>query len=477
MITKGSQWRRWEPHIHTPGTVLNDQFRDKDPWNEYLAAMEALTPSIEALAVTDYYVTDNYEEVLRYKELDRLPNVKLIFPNIELRLDIAAKSGFVNIHLLVCPDDKDHLNQINRILSRLQFQAYDDRFNCSKNDLITLGKKADPSIIDDSTALSHGATQFKVNFDQLRKVINESKWAKKNILIAVAGNSGDGTSGVRQAADKTVRQEIERFAHIIFSSSVAQRDFWLGHGQVTGDALRERYNGFKPCLHGSDSHSFGSVGKPTGNRYSWIKGELAFDSLRQACIDPNGRAFVGEKPPTSAMPSQVISHVAINDATWCETPHIPLNSGLVAIIGSRGSGKTALADIIAAGCDSISPDTWQAKESNSASFLARARQLINNESVKLQWGGGGDTSRALDGHDSNHHLSFPRARYLSQQFVEELCSSTGISDGLIEEVERVILEAHPVDDREGAIDFTEFRDLKTSRFKQARKREVEAIVN
>ncbi len=55
-------------------------------------------------------------------------------------------------------------------------------------------------------------------FDQLRKVIDESEWAKKNILIAVAGGAGDGTSGVRQAADAIVRQEIEKFAHIIFSA-------------------------------------------------------------------------------------------------------------------------------------------------------------------------------------------------------------------------------------------------------------------
>jgi hypothetical protein len=34
---------------------------------------------------------------------------------------------------------------------------------------------------------------LKINFDQLRKVIHESEWAKKNILIAVVGGPGDGT--------------------------------------------------------------------------------------------------------------------------------------------------------------------------------------------------------------------------------------------------------------------------------------------
>lgn len=35
--------------------------------------------------------------------------MKLLFPNIELRLDVKAKSGFVNLHLLVCPDDPNHV--------------------------------------------------------------------------------------------------------------------------------------------------------------------------------------------------------------------------------------------------------------------------------------------------------------------------------------------------------------------------------
>jgi hypothetical protein len=38
---------------------------------------------------------------MRRKQAGRLPNVQLIFPNVELRLDIAAKTGFVNLHLLV----------------------------------------------------------------------------------------------------------------------------------------------------------------------------------------------------------------------------------------------------------------------------------------------------------------------------------------------------------------------------------------
>jgi hypothetical protein len=475
LINRGSEWHRWEPHIHAPGTILNNQFGAADPWEVYLSTLEGLTPKIEAIGLTDYYVTDTYEKLLEYKAKGRLPGVQLIFPNIELRLDVGAKSGFVNAHLLVSPEESDHLSEVKRILSRLQFHAFNDRFDCTREELIRLGKKADTSIIDDRPALRHGATQFKVNFDQLRKVIQESEWAKNNVLIAVAGAAGDGTSGVCQASDATIRQEIEKFAHIIFSSSPAQREFWIGQRAATIENLRSRYDGCKPCLHGSDSHDQNSVGQPVDNRFSWIKGALEFDALRQACIDPEGRANVGEQPPSSAMPSQVIAQIKIDDADWATTPDIPLNPGLVAIIGARGSGKTALADVIAAGCDAILPASWDADENVSPSFLTRARKLIGDAKATLTWGSGTTVTRALDGRDSNDETSFPRARYLSQQFVEELCSARDISDGLIDEIERVIFESHSQGNQQWALDFAELRDQQTSRFRQARIREAEAI--
>ncbi len=149
MVTRGSVWHRWEPHIHGPGTVLNNQFGGTDPWDSYLTALESAEPTIEALAVTDYYTTDTYEEAVRRKDAGRLPNVKLLFPNIEVRLDVAAKSGFVNLHLLVSPEDPNHVGEIRRFLSRLHFVAHGDTFDCTSDDLIRLGKAADPPKTED----------------------------------------------------------------------------------------------------------------------------------------------------------------------------------------------------------------------------------------------------------------------------------------------------------------------------------------
>lgn len=476
MLSRGSEWRRWEPHIHAPGTVMNNQFTGTTAWDDYLTALEQATPVIEAIAVTDYYVTDTYEEVLRHKAAGRLPRARLVFPNVELRLDVATtKGGFVNLHLFVSPEDSNHIEELRRLLSRLQFNVMQDRFDCTKADLIRLGKKADSSITDDRVALAFGANQFKVNFQRLREVFSESGWAKKNILIAVAGGATDGTSGVREAADRTIRREIEGFAHVIFASSPAQREFWLGQRDLGLDEMRAQYGGLKPCLHGSDAHKLDDVASPFGDRFSWIKGGLEFDSLRQACIDPGGRAHVGAEPPTSATPSQVVSQVEILDAPWMTTPIIPLNPGLVAIIGARGSGKTALADMIAAGCDSISDEAWNAGEWANPSFLVRARPLVGDGKVKVIWATGEPSVRALDGSDANGPFSYERVRYLSQQFVEELCSSSGLTDGLLREIERVIFEAHPDDARDGTLDFAELLEHRASRHRLARDREAEAV--
>lgn len=73
-------------------------------------------------------------------------------------------------------------------------------------------------------------------------------------------------------------------------------------------------------------------------------------------------------------------------------------------------------------------------------------------------------------------LPAPRLRaYLSQQFVEELCSSTGLTDGLLREMERVIFEAHPDETRDGALNFAELLEQRASRHRLARAREAEAV--
>ncbi len=250
-LNSGANWQRWEPHVHAPGTIFNDQF--KGDWPSYLDALENAEPPIRAIAVTDYYMLDTYRTVCKEKSKGRLPQCEMIFPNVELRLDVGTAKAWVNIHLLVSPEDDRHIDELGRFLARLSFRAYEDTFVCQAQDLIRLGRAAKPETIAENAALKVGAEHFKVSFEQLRQEYRSSAWAQKNILIAVAGGQGDGSSALQSGADQTLRRELERFAHIIFSSNPNQREFWLGRKGLDADGVKAVYDHLKPCLHGSSS--------------------------------------------------------------------------------------------------------------------------------------------------------------------------------------------------------------------------------
>lgn len=465
-FNSGSKWLRWEPHIHTPGTVLNDQFGASNPWEEYLTKIEDATPEIKALGVTDYYLTDCYKQVVEKKKKGWLPNCDLIFPNIEMRLDIGTSAGsWTNIHLLVCPDDEDHLDQIRFFLNKIQFEASGQTFFCDREGLIRLGKLSENT--DDSAALKRGVEQFKVNFDTLKNAYEGSDWAKRNILIAVSGGA-DGTSGVNKSADQTLRQKIEDFAHIIFSSNPNDRAFWLGESKKASKAeLEERVGGLKPCLHGCDAHSQADVAAPDQNRYCWIKGAASFDGLRYACIAPH-RALVDKVPPTNTTtPSQTIKSIEVSNAQWFKTPDLEFNSGLVTIIGARGSGKTALADIVAASCDAIRPD--------KRSFLKRAGEKLGDASVELTWANDEKAKCQLKPADTDNNGNEPKATYLSQQFVEELCAADGLAEDLVKEIERVIFDEYPFQDKGISSNFSQLKNSKLASVKNTRRNNENAI--
>jgi hypothetical protein len=143
ILNSGSRWHRWESHVHAPGTVLNDQFKGADAWERYLTTLEIASPTIRAIGVTDYYSTTSYERVVSEKARGRLRDCDLIFPNIEMRLGIGTVKGkWVNLHLLVSPEDPDHLVELGRILPRLTFSAHEDTYACNRDDLVRLGKRA-----------------------------------------------------------------------------------------------------------------------------------------------------------------------------------------------------------------------------------------------------------------------------------------------------------------------------------------------
>ncbi len=465
--SRGSMWRRWDPHLHTPGTALNDQYEGDDGWDEFLDRIEASNPSIEALGITDYCGIGNYERVCEYQSQGRITNVKLVFPNVELRYAVGTPRGTpINFHLLVSPDDPEHVIEIQRFLRKLTFKAGDDEYSCSRDELIRLGRAHTGKQLDDDQAFSAGVNQFKISPDQFLSRWSDSYWMRRNALIAISAKSGDGSAGLQHDASlAALRQKLERTAHVIFSSNQRDRAYWLGKGSASLAQIKEKYGGPKPCIHGSDAHSVDRVGAPAHDRFTWIKGDACFESLRQACLEPELRVIVANSPPSGALASRTIDSLAVRNADWLKKEKIELNSGLVGIIGARGSGKTALVEMIAAGANALHPHL------SGTSFVKRARRpidLIGDVSVTLGWRDGSDTTAGMRDLSDHAHSRDVLVQYLSQQFVDQLCSAEGVSDALVREIERVVFEAHRPENRMGAGDFEELLEIKASRSRASR---------
>lgn len=459
----GSRWLRWDPHLHGPGTLRNNQFGDD--WDAYLSALEKAEPAPVALGITDYFTLRTYKEVLKRRDQGALASIPLVFPNIELRLTVETKGRVgINLHLLVCPDDPNHVSLVQEKLGRLTFKYASDVIPCSDDGLARLGRAhRRDSALPESAALSEGANQFKVDLGQLREVYEGDAWLQSNVLVAVAAGN-DGLGGLSQDASfHAHREELGRFAHIIFSANPKDRDYWLGkhpdfhaNGQVP-----------KPCLHGCDAHCIEDVLNPAENRRCWLRAEPTFDGLRQALVEPERRVHIGEEPLEGPSESDIIRSFRLGNASWFDNGGIELNDGLVTIIGAKGSGKTALADLIAYAASAEEEDP------GPASFLAKARDLLDGIEVELEWADGESKQTHVPG--GMDHFAEPRVRYLSQQFVERLCSPKGLAEPLVEEIERVVFSAIPDEDRLQCGSFAELREVMLEQPASDREAEEEAI--
>lgn len=115
-----------------------------------------------------------------------------------------------------------------------------------------------------------------------------------------------------------------------------------------------------------------------------------------------------------------------------------------------------MADLIAVGGTAISGQL------HKTSFIKRAGEYLSEVEVKLKWQTGKETIGRIKEIDFEDVFDLPRVQYLSQQFVDQLCSSEGMTDELMDEIERVIFTAHPLDSRLSVSNFQELLALNAS---------------
>jgi len=367
-LKKGSAWRKWDLHVHSPASALNNQFdgsSDNERWNLYITELQALT-DISVIGITDYFSIEGYKRVRD----ENLKNFDLVVPNVELRmLPVTKTETPINIHVIFNPKIVDELD--SKFFSGLEYQYQGENFKCTRPDLIKLGRKYknDPSLAEEA-AYREGVDQFKIKgIDDIKALFKKDQVLRENSLVAVSNSSNDGASGIQHSSLASAREEIYRFADFIFSSNPNDREFFLGLGTDNEDTMTRKYGGLKPCIHGSDAHSLFRICKPCAlrgkathdcvknaanceMRFCWVKADPTFEGLKQITFEPDERVKIQSTDPTSLKSNYCIESIEItptniDEGLSFQHAVLPINTNLVAITGGKGSGKTAFVDIIA----------------------------------------------------------------------------------------------------------------------------------
>lgn len=366
-MSKGSTWRIWDFHLHTPYSVLNNQFGDPEnekTWDKYISKIEEISEekNFAGIGITDYFTVEGYKKVLIYKEQGRLNNI-LLFPNIEFRVDkvvYRSKNNTnpkrINFHVVFSPDCTP-VEIEDRFLHDLTFIHENETFGSTKtrklkiSELIEFGRdlQKQHSRFADRSPFEIGCLTAIVQSDKIKELLENQ--FKGNYLLLLAEEDLDLMDWDGQ--DHGIRKHLIQMSHGIFSSNEKTRDFYLGKKHIDVKSYLNEFKSFKPCLWGCDSHGFDErFLKPDKDRYCWIKGEPTWEGLRQILFEPEGRVKIQESNPEPDKSIYIIDQVEIsetkiNDNLSINGFDLSLNPNLVAIIGGRGSGKTALLDLIA----------------------------------------------------------------------------------------------------------------------------------
>src|ERR1035438_2859048 len=102
---RGSIWSKWDLHVHTPLSIVQNYGGDQDSvWEDYITDLENLPSNFKVIGINDYLFIDGYKKVLDYKSKGRLKNIELFLPVIEFRLDkfvgTEGKLQKINFHVI-----------------------------------------------------------------------------------------------------------------------------------------------------------------------------------------------------------------------------------------------------------------------------------------------------------------------------------------------------------------------------------------
>ena len=233
----------------------------------------------------------------------------------------------------------------------------DETYSCTRPQLLSFGRKlANDNSYPEKAAIKKAIGEFIVPFEELHNILSK-KFFDNRVIVALSGKSQDGLSGLlnTDCNTHTLRKQIGRMADVILSSNAKDIVYFLGESKDSKESVIATYRSLKPCIIGSDAHSFDKVGVFPNDRITWIKADPTFEGLKQILFEPKERVRISDVMPDFKYDYNIIDHVVLNTAgVWNQT--ILLNQNLNTIIGGRSTGKSTLLASVAAKFQEIKDD-------------------------------------------------------------------------------------------------------------------------
>ena len=462
---KGSEWRKWDLHVHTPYTKLNDNYHIDNEQKKLDYFCEKIEQSnVSVFGVTDYFSISNFCSFKDNFNEKHPSSEKVFFPNVEFRLDSKnAKEEHIQLHIIF--DNRDNtLNKIEAFLTRLKLVSTNDSNLTNK-------------YCTDKDLKNVGFDKAMVKLDDLTVALENDFSKHEYLIVGVANGYGSVRPGKKDGRGAEYAKELDKVCDLFFGNS-SNTDFYLN--KVKG---RDQYQlPPKPVLNGCDAHSLEDLENKLGKEYkktddegnvsdcseiTWIKADPTFEGLKQIIYEPEDRVYIGKNPPildkvesnrTKYIKSLKIDQENQNHTgdTWFEDIVINFNKELVAIIGNKGSGKSSLADILG-----LVGDTHIDKK--HFSFLHKdkflKKGLADKFKSQITWESDGISEEVFLG--ANLQTEKPESvRFIPQNYFEELTNEIEVSK-FQEVLEKIIFEHIPDSERLGKSDFDELKKYKT----------------
>ena len=302
IMNRGSEWRIWDLHFHTPSSY---DYQGKSVKNQDI--INALSENnVSVVAITDHHVID----IDKIEDLQRLGKEKniVVLPGIEFCSELGGSEA---IHFIgIFPETAN----LNTIWTKIQGQC-----NLTPEEIVSKGRE-----------------RIVCSFEKTSSLIIELG----GLVTIHAGKKSNSIEGIKN--NLLVKQEFKQ-------QLLSTYHPLLEVGKIEDVESYKSYvfpniKFSLPIIMCSDNHN---IREYTTKEKLWIKADMTFEGLKQILFEPEERVRIQAAKPDEKDIYKVIDSIKLDEEGFWQG-EIPLNSNLNTIIGGRSTGKSSLLKAIAA---------------------------------------------------------------------------------------------------------------------------------